>query len=58
MRRPVGAHGRLMEAYLDASSGHRALGTGKRIAEFPHRPEGLRGSEFAVLVPMAFRLQR
>ena len=62
MRLNVGANGRPMEAYLHPSSGHRALGTqalemGKRIAEFPHPPEGLRNREFAVLVPVAFRLQ-
>jgi len=63
MRLKVGANGRLMEAQVDSSSGHTALDTQalamvKRIAELPPPPEGLRDREFAVLVPVEFRLQR
>lgn len=63
MRLKVGANGRLMEAQVDASSGHTALDAQalemvKRIAELPPPPEGLRDREFAVLVPVEFRLQR
>jgi protein TonB len=63
MRLKVGANGRLMEAQVDSSSGHAMLDTQalemvKRIAELPPPPEGLRNREFAVLVPVVFRLQR
>lgn len=63
MRLKVGANGRLMEAQVDSSSGHAALDTQalemvRRIAELPPPPEGLRDREFAVLVPVVFRLQR
>jgi protein TonB len=63
MRLKVGANGRLMEAQVDASSGHAALDAQalemvKRIPELPPPPEGLRDREFAVLVPVEFRLQR
>jgi protein TonB len=63
MRLKVGANGRLMEAQVDSSSGHAALDMQalemvKRIAELPPPPEGLRDREFAVLVPVVFRLQR
>lgn len=63
MRLKVGADGRLMEARVDSSSGHAVLDTQalemvKRIAELPPPPEGLRNREFAVLVPVVFRLQR
>jgi len=63
MRLTVGANGRLTEAQVDASSGHtvldaQALEMVKRIAELPPPPEGLRDREFAVLVPVEFRLQR
>jgi protein TonB len=63
MRLRVGATGRLLEAGVDSTSGHavldaQALEMVKRVAELPPPPEGLRGREFAVLVPVVFRLER
>jgi protein TonB len=63
MRLRVGATGRLLEAKVDSTSGHAVLDTQaldmvKRVAELPPPPEGLRGREFAVLVPVVFRLER
>ncbi|HSD40685.1 MAG TPA: TonB family protein [Burkholderiales bacterium] len=63
MRLRVGATGRLLEAKVDSSSGHAVLDTQalemvKRVPELPPPPEGLRDREFAVLVPVVFRLER
>jgi protein TonB len=59
----VGATGRLLEAKVDSTSSHpvldaQALEMVKRVAELPTPPEGLRGREFSVLVPVVFRLER
>jgi protein TonB len=63
MRLRVAPGGKLIEANVEGSSGHatldaQALEMVKRVAELPPPPEGLREREFAVLVPVVFRLQR
>jgi protein TonB len=63
MRLRVGPGGKLIEAKVEGSSGHPVLDTQalemvNRVAELPPPPEGLRGREFAVLVPVVFRLER
>ena len=55
--------GKLIEAKVEGSSGHPVLDTQalemvKRVAALPAPPEGLREREFAVLVPVVFRLER
>ena len=63
MRLRVAPGGRLIEARVEGSSGHQvldaqALDMVKRVPELPQPPESLRGREFAVLVPVVFRLER
>lgn len=63
MRLRVAPGGKLIGADVEGSSGHATLDTQalemvKRVAELPPPPEGLREREFAVLVPVVFRLQR
>ena len=63
MRLRVASGGKLIEAKVESSSGHPVLDTQalemvKRVAALPAPPEGLREREFAVLVPVVFRLER
>jgi protein TonB len=63
MRLRVAPGGRLIEASVQGSSGHQvldaqALDMVKRVPELPTPPESLRDREFAVLVPVVFRLER
>jgi protein TonB len=63
LRLRVAPGGKLIEAKVEGSSGHPVLDTQalemvKRVAALPAPPEGLREREFAVLVPVVFRLER
>jgi len=63
MRLRVAPGGKLIEAKVESSSGHdvldaKALDMVKRLGELPPPPEALREREFAVLVPVVFRLER
>jgi protein TonB len=63
MRLRVASSGRLVDAELYASSGYevldkQAIAMATRAAQLPVPPEGLKGSEVAVLVPVVFRLER
>jgi protein TonB len=58
----VAPGGKLIEAKVEGSSGHEVLDTQalemvKRVPELPQPPQGLRDREFAVFVPVVFRLQ-
>jgi len=62
MRLRVAPSGRVIDAQLYASSGHevldrQALAMAGRTEQLPVPPDGLRGGEIDVLVPIAFRLQ-
>jgi len=63
MRLRVAPSGRLIDAEVQASSGHdvldrQALAMASNAGRFPAPPEGLRDREITVLVPVAFRLER
>lgn len=63
MRLSVAPGGKLIGGQVESSSGHKvldeqALEMVKRMAELPPPPAGLRDREFAVLVPVVFRLER
>jgi protein TonB len=63
LRLRVAPGGRLAEAAVHQSSGHevlddQALAMVRRLGSLPLPPESLRDREFAVLVPVVFRLAR
>jgi protein TonB len=63
MRLRVAPGGKLIDARVEGSSGHEVLDTQalemvKRVPALPQPPESLRDREFAVLVPVVFRLER
>jgi protein TonB len=63
MRLRVAPGGRLVDAFVEKSSGYevldeQALAMLKRVPALPEPPEALRDREFAILVPVVFRLQR
>jgi protein TonB len=63
MRLRVAPGGKLIDARVEGSSGHQVLDTQalemvKRVPDLPPPPESLRDREFAVLVPVVFRLER
>jgi protein TonB len=62
MRLTVAPGGKLVEAKVEASSGHdvlddEAMKMVGKVASLPSPPEGLRDREFAVRVPVVFRLR-
>jgi protein TonB len=63
MRLRVAPGGKLIEAKVEGSSGHQVLDAQavemvRRVPDLPQPPESLRDREFAVLVPVVFRLER
>jgi protein TonB len=63
MRLRVAPGGKLIEAKVEGSSGHQVLDAQavemvRRVPDLPQPPESLRDREFAVLVPVIFRLER
>ncbi|HSD53723.1 MAG TPA: TonB family protein [Burkholderiales bacterium] len=62
MRLRVAPGGKLVEAKVEGSSGHQVLDAQavemvRRVPDLPQPPESLRDREFAVLVPVIFRLE-